>query len=172
MFAVGHFDSALSCTQRRQTARASKQPTARRKPEATVRLSLVRRTSQYTVHHSINRSRYSQWHTVNDATKSPFALAQKFIGEPAHLKAYAAGSLLLFIDARMINARSCRKFERHPDLGRRRRGAGASAVRRSVRVLQAVVLCQASANHWTASRSLKSELVICREMRTEKGLGR
>ena len=113
----------------------------------------------------------TQRRTVNDAAKITLRSCLGVRrGVPTHLKAYAAGSLLLFIDARMINARSCRMFESHPGLDRGSRGEGASAVRCSVRVLQAVVLCQASANHWTASRSLKSEFVICREVSRERGV--
>lgn len=80
--------------------------------------------------------------------------------KPSYLKAYAAGSRLLFIPALAINALSCLKLPSHDPRGCTVSAWGEAELKCSLRFMHACVLCHASVRRCTASRSLKSAFVI------------
>lgn len=85
----------------------------------------------------IDTTKHTQYRIANFAATSLKCIVSREF--KSHLNAYAAGSLLLLIDDLAINARSCRKLDSHPGLGREGTGAGGSDVRRLVNVLHASV---------------------------------
>lgn len=79
----------------------------------------------------------------------------------AHLKAYAAGSLLLFIPALFMRTLSCLRLASHPAPSLPLENFGPGEAKIAMRRLFSSLSSHEYASCWTAERALKSEFVIC-----------